>query len=378
MDMRRIPYYCSSVLLWIHVAGAIVPPPTNVTLLCHNMQNILSWGYGQSEDGLRLKVYVRSLSRSPEPFLVNSPTMSFNLSQFSDPDEDYMVQVSAVKGNEESQSIPEDGIVYSYFKHSSAPKICSLDLPSVDVTTFEENHLQFSFTHPGVIYPTSRKKKGPESQDSLPVFDYHVDVLNQESHPYSCSEEKCEDKLHVHGTEKSYCLNISGEMSKMSVQATKTYCFEPLKAAGINPVAYIVPIVLVVLLVVLTGAMMFVKKTRHNLWTSPPESLHFPEKNNQQNHAAQDNMDCTFVQLEPSSPVPLIPTDQDTSNNSCIYRDEVRLPLGVPDNENEPEEAAAAGDGYTQGNCLDDDDEQQEKEKPPPSEYESRPKLNMP
>lgn len=385
MDSSRIPYYASaSALLWIHVLGVSVLPPSNVTLRCHNMQNTLSWGYDESEHGLRFKVFIGSQAREPRDVWVDAPNMSIDLSEYSDPDNDNVVMVYAVKGGVESAPEPEDGIVYSYFQDSPASLKCTLDLPLVNLTTLEENHLHFSFTHPGVLYPTSqrpRKKKSHDSQDSLPVFDYHIDVLNQsQSHKYSCRKKECQGKLHVHGSEKSYCLNISGEMKKMSVQATRMYCSEPLKPSGINPVAYIIPIALVLVGGALIGVMVFVKKTSPRTQMPGPESLNFSGKNNhqQQNHAAPESSDYNVAELEPSSPAPLLPPDQNTSNDSSSFRYEVRLRLGVPDDDNEneaEEEAGAQGaqeDGYTQGNDLDGDEEEEQA----PSAYEHRDKLN--
>lgn len=360
-----------------------MPPPSNVTLRCHNMQNTLSWVYGDSEHGLRFKVFVASQATEPRELYVDAPEMSIDLSEFSDPDNDIMVMVYAVKGGVESAAAPEEGIEYSYFKDSPASQKCTLDLPMVNLTTLEENHLHFSFTHPGVLYPTKRprKRKSHESQDSLPEFEYHIDVLNQsQSHKYSCSEKECQGRFRVHGSEKSYCLNISGEMKKMSVQATRMYCSEPPKPPGINPAAYIIPIVLVLVGAFVIGAMVFVKKTRHGLSTSVPvpNVLNFSATNNhqQQNHAAVDNSDYAVAELEPSSPAPLL-QNQDTSNDSSTFRDEVRLPLGLPDDDNAPqaEAQAAQEDGYSRGKDLDDDEEEEGEEEQPHSAYERRDKL---
>lgn len=386
MDTGLIPCY-ASVLLWIHVVASAVPPPSNVTLHCHNMQNTLSWVYDDAEHGLRFKVFIGSQAMESRDLWVDAPKMSIDLSEFSDPDSDTVVMVHAVKGGVESAPEPEEGIVYSYFKDSPASQRCTLDFPLVNLTTLEENHLHFSFTHPGVLYPSKRprKKKSHESQNSLPEFEYHIDVLNQsQSHTYSCRERECQGKLRVHGSEKSYCLNISGEMKKMSVLATKMYCSEPPKPPEINPAAYIIPVVLVLVGAVVIGAMVFVKKTRPGLSTSVPvpNALEFPATNNnhqQQNYAALDTSDYAVAELEPSSPVPLLP-DQDTSNDSSTFRDEVRLHLGVPDDDNEnaaQEEAQGAQeDGYSPGDRLDEEEEEEEgEEEQTCSAYERREKV---
>lgn len=391
MDVCRIPVY-ANILLWIqHLAVAAVLPPTNVTFVCHNMRNMLSWGYTEPVDGVTFKVVVMSTEGEEVILEVEPPNMSKDLSEFSDPDNDRVVFVKAVKDNVESAEVPEEGIEYSYFKGSIVKIKCDLDLPLVNVTTTDENHLHYSFTHPGVLYPTSRRQrrnKSHESQDSLPEFEYDIDILNQESHSFKghCTERVCQGKLHVHGSQKSYCLNISGEMRRMSVRATKKYCSEPLEPARTSPLAYIIPIVLVVVGGgFLIGYMIFVKRTRPS--TTIPSALSISERiRHQQSQAPPVKSDYAFVAVEPSSPEPLISSDQDTSNNNSEFRDEMRFPLRVPDNENgidnennnEPEQEELAGaqgaseDGYTQGNAL---EEAEEEEEPPHSAYERRDKV---
>lgn len=389
MDTIPIPRYaCYYALLWTHVVvGASLLPPTNVTLQCHNMQNTLSWGYdGEATHGLKFKVFVASQASDPVTHWVDWPHMSIDLSKYSDPTNDgYLLMVSAVKEPVQSEQVPKDGIVYSYFQDSVADIKCSLDLPSVNVTTLEGNHLHFSFTHPGVLYPTSRtirKRKSQEYQDSLPVFDYQIKVLNQkESHNYHCIERECQGNFHVHGSEKSYCLNISGEMQKMAVRATKEYCSEPLKPPGINPLAYIIPIVLVLVAAVVIGSMVFVKKTKPS--TSSPTALVFSASSSQHENVASP-VNSEYALPDVSSPSPLIPPAQNTSNDSSIFIDEVRLPLGLRDNDNgnEPEQEAAAGaqgasdDGYTGGSCLEGDEEEEEELEH--SAYEQRAKFANP
>lgn len=357
-------------------------PPTNVSLRCHNMQNTLSWTYDQSAPGLRFKVSVFATNSNSSTHWVDWPKMSADLSKYSDPEDNYAVFVSAVMGSVSSEDVPEEGIEYSYFKDSPATIKCSLDLPAVEVTTLEENHIQFSFPHPGLKYLThrrSRRKKSYDSQDELDLFEYDVKAVNQESRKYvsksdDCAEEECHGTIHVDDGEKSHCLTISGELRKMSVQATQEYCSVPRTPDGINPLAYVIPIVLLLVGGVIIVIMVVIKRTRAS--SQGPSALrNFPVRNDTlRTHAAADPSDIDIV--EPSSPEPLLTPDQNMSNGSSIYRDEVRLRLGVPErgNENHPEEEMPGGqqdvteNGYSQGNCLERDEEDEE----PSRAYERR------
>ncbi|KAJ0019113.1 hypothetical protein NQD34_006682 [Periophthalmus magnuspinnatus] len=214
-----------------------VLPPANVTLLCHNMQNTLQWTYEPPSDGVKFKVTVGSFQAPPVSLLVDSPVTSIDLSEFSDPGNEYSVHVSAVKGLEESDPVPDDGIDFSYYKDATAAVICAVDFPLVNITR-EDKLIHFRFTHPGLIYLTggkTMKKKSLDSQTGLPDLDYHIEVINEVgSYTYSCSETVCWDKLPVPDNENKYCLNIRGEMNNIQVQALNTYCSEPQETPGIS------------------------------------------------------------------------------------------------------------------------------------------------
>lgn len=371
MDTRRIPYYYALFLLCTHVGADIVSPPKNATLLCHNMSNTLSWEHDEAGPGLSFEVVVRSRQSVPVTLVVKWPDMSIDLSEYSNPTDDYFVKVFAVKdGNLTNKSKPTASLSYSYFQDSLAKIECSLDLPMVTVET-KENQLQFSFIHPGVLYllqGTTRKRRNYESQNTLPEFEYHIEIEGQDvTHDFSCTERECMDTLPVESSEKSYCLNINGEMKRMSVQGTRKYCSEPLKAAGINPIGIIIPIVLVCIGLGIIGVMVFVRKTRPS--TFRPTALDgFTASRPQENPAPSE---YSRISLGGSSPDPLTPQEQDTLNNGITVTDELRLPLGVPEaeNENEPEQEAGergpSEDGYTSGNRLERDEEEEQ-----PSSYE--------
>lgn len=49
---------------------------------------------------------------------VDYPELQCDLSSFSQPDNEYMVNVTAVVGLEESPAAPPDGLVFSYYQNS--------------------------------------------------------------------------------------------------------------------------------------------------------------------------------------------------------------------------------------------------------------------
>lgn len=361
----RIPYTFLICLGLLHVALAKVPSPTNVTLYCHNMQNTLQWSYDEPTPGLRFKVMVRLTSVDPVKLWVDPPAQSIDLSNFSDPEKDYYVTLSAVNGSDESIEVPEDGIIYSYFKDSPAAQKCNVDLPSVNVTALEDRLLHFSFKHPGLLYntkPKPRKGKRDNSQIKLPPFDYHIEIINQ-TEPYNrnCKDKICEGKLPVDGNQEIYCLKITGEMNKMAVQAPRTYCSKPLIPEKNSILAYALPIGLVTVGLVIVS-MVCIKRTRPS--TEMSTSLNFTNKNGPSLPGTTNENISEVLLVEPHSPTPLIPPDQDKTTFSEVATSEsngwIRVTQSSAQDEAEQviEGSKGEGGGYQPGTCLEDGEEE--------------------
>ncbi|KAK1905894.1 Interferon gamma receptor 1-like [Dissostichus eleginoides] len=174
-------------LALVQVVLALVEPPANVTLECHNMHNVLRWDYDQLVPGLRFRVNIGSIGGSPNGIWVDSPTKQADVSFLSDPSNEYIISVTAVIGQNESGSAPPDAIEFSYFKDALSERICSLDLPSVNVTTLHDGKILVRFMHPWLLYKTNKpssQKKSKRNKDGqiskeLPVFRYMVEAVHQ-------------------------------------------------------------------------------------------------------------------------------------------------------------------------------------------------------
>lgn len=55
---------CENIFFFSFFFMFSVEPPTNVTLFCHNLKNLLQWSYDEPVPGLRFRVEIRSLERS--------------------------------------------------------------------------------------------------------------------------------------------------------------------------------------------------------------------------------------------------------------------------------------------------------------------------
>ncbi|KAF3841914.1 hypothetical protein F7725_023865 [Dissostichus mawsoni] len=218
-------------LALVQVVLALVEPPANVTLECHNMRNVLRWDYDQLVPGLRFRVNIGSIGGSPNGIWVDPPTKQADVSFLSDPRNEYIISVTAVIGQNESGSAPPDAIEFSYFKDALSERICSLDLPSVNVTTLHDGKILVRFMHPWLLYKTNKpssQKKSKRNKDGqiskeLPVFRYMVEAVHQKGihHTSVCEESVCAMNFTVAASQEKHCVTVEGELEKILVKTLR-------------------------------------------------------------------------------------------------------------------------------------------------------------
>ncbi|XP_026165185.1 growth/differentiation factor 10b isoform X2 [Mastacembelus armatus] len=365
------------ILVWSHVAVAYVKPPTNVTLQCHNLHNVLSWNYDKFSPDLRFKVQIGStlgLDGYPDELWVESPNLKADVSFLSKPNNDYYVVVTAVLNGIESEGAPPDGISFSYFKDSPAMQKCFVDLPPVNVTALPDNNILLRFMHPWLyLHKQNRsnqklKQKRHNASQDQPTFNYDVIINETMHHTLSCVTGVCEEKFPVEAAEEKHCLKITGELKKMPVRTKQLYCTMPSAEhmSKSNIYIYIGVSLLSVSVAVLVLIMVYQKKT--NPTTPLPD---FMVKGQTMQRMAEQEEILNNVEVEPTSPTPLLPELPFASTPSTD--DDLRLPIGVhtedegvcdvdPQNDERP--------GYMPGHNLEEDETQNSN-----GGYEKRPVL---
>ncbi|XP_042357863.1 interferon gamma receptor 1-like [Plectropomus leopardus] len=363
------------LLCLLPAAVGHVEPPTNVTLHCHNMHNVLKWSYDQLSPGLRFRVNIGStlgLNGHPQVLWVDPPApLQADVSFLSDPSNEYQLMVTAVVANNESEPAPEEGIIFSYFKDSQAYQKCSVDFPTVNVTAQQDDTVLLRFTHPWLLYHKSispdakiskKKRNNAQSSQQLPVFNYDVQVISQKGHHRkSCVTSVCEEKFSVDPAEKKHCVKVKGEVEKISVKATQEYCAltveeRPSKLVYIAVAGGLLALVAVVVVFI----MVFRKKTTPS--TSLPRSMTFTNKLKQlRSGVVQDTISVPVV--APASPTPLLTPDEiePTLTVTPSAEPDLRLPIGLPKEDEgvsvDMEVGSDEGPGYMQGRNLEEDDE---------------------
>lgn len=366
-----------------HAHARQVDSPTNLTLDCGNLRNILSWSYDKQQPGLKFKVFIGFISGPPKTLWVNPPSLQADLSFLSDSNQDYYVAVTAVV--EGTESAPSTGITFSYYEDSPVSHKCFVDLPSVNVTAPKQDIIRFSFVHPwlfhkqnltGSFNPGSKRRRSHDLQ--LPEFEYSVVLTNQTDQPHSfiCVENVCEETLPVNAVQEPHCLEIKGEMNKMSVKATQDYCASPFKEIHTGKDYYIYIIVACVLLGIILAiiCMIVIKKTKVS--SSFPDAIRFED--HQKHLPLGNNEQVSVSEVETHSPTPLL-SATDVTEDVPVSVPELNshCPIGVSVEVEDvcvDEGAQDAGEpGYIHGGNFEDGDTPDTEEIH--SGYETRPVL---
>ncbi|NP_001348102.1 interferon gamma receptor 1-like precursor [Kryptolebias marmoratus] len=369
-------YLVFLVFLKSELLSAQVAPPANVTLHCHNLENILKWDYEQIPPGLRFKVIIRSTyepGSCKKVVWVDQPPLQANLSFLSDPDFMFLLQVTAVWGLNESAPSPSKGISFSYFTSEPVAQKCSVDMPSVHVEPQPDDHVLFRFEHPWLLYrdklsQCTKRGNKKKNKEPLPIFKYTVKLIGKgQPHSFECEEEVCQKTLLADAAQEKHCLQIIGELNKLSVRPQGDYCSQPIKESHVGLVAAIVVSVVIVLALMLIAFMVYRKKTSSSpsLPTSikpftSPGPQHSVPQNPELDAVTPSSPTCLLTdyegkEVEPDTPVP---------NGSTGY--DGRMRLGVFPNSQSAseglEEGSANGErsAYMQGNSLEDEDEEAE------------------
>ncbi|NP_001347768.1 interferon gamma receptor 1-like precursor [Poecilia reticulata] len=365
------------------VSSALVAPPTNVTLTCRNLQNILSWDYENDVPGLRFHVsigYDSQIPGCPNEMWFNESSRRADLSFLSNPNNVYHIELKAVLGEDESEIAPKDGIEFTYFSSALFGEKCLLDFPPVDITTQEHQHIQVEFKHPWLVYKdglyrckTQKKKKKNDQENKLPNFKYTISVVGQDkSLSVECDDAVCKTRLQVDMKQDKHCLKINGELELMTVVSTKEFCTEKAPPP-LNHTNLIVGIIIAIMAALaFIATMVFWKKTSPALAKLSSIFCITPKPNNQEFKPLQDDPSPVTVSPWPVTPEePLVDTviikksDED-------YHQRIKL---SPNNQaltEEPEEEGTSDDPYMSEQKLDSDPEEPDLDEPIRSPYECR------
>ncbi|XP_061601601.1 interferon gamma receptor 1-like [Cololabis saira] len=363
--------------LGIELALSQVPPLTNLTLRCHSLENVLQWNYDQNISNVRFRINVNTDvggEGCKQILWAESNEREKDISIFSDPSVVFFLSVVAVVAQNGSVFESEAAeLEYSYYQDSPEGQICDLYLPSINVTSHPNDTVTVEFTHPWLHFgPKLRTckdmKKRIKPQKNLRLFRYHITAeQGQKTSEISsdCEERVCRKSLPVHAAQEPPCLNLNGEMEKMKVKLAQKQCVRPERETHSHTPIYVVVIVSVLGVLGFILVMAYLKKTRPS--SSFPSSMIVHKSQKKQTMEAAPSALDRVVQVEPSSPTPLL-------TNTEEVEDRLEFTPAVPESGYDQRGTLASGEEavtengevvnpnqerspYMGGSNLDDDDE---------------------
>ncbi|XP_066552640.1 growth/differentiation factor 10b [Amia ocellicauda] len=256
-----------------------LPPPTNVSVSCHNLETVLHWDYSPATPDPVFTVELLRYNEGdwkPVSGCNRISKWQCNVSSYiTEVENTYSLRVKAAEGSAESkfEMIPE------FFTYSIRyeGKLCTWDFPAVNVTAHGKDiHLQFP--HPREIYKgrnlTLKKYKGLE---------YKVQYWNESHHKmgFECAFDKahpiCERKFSVSEERDRHCFSLSGTMGyNIVLDETQAICVDGKPKKPVLDATKITIIVVsltaaVLIFLFVTGWIIFRRLTMQP--TSVPKSL---------------------------------------------------------------------------------------------------------
>ncbi|XP_056326628.1 interferon gamma receptor 1-like [Danio aesculapii] len=205
----------------------VVPPPTNLSVVCHNFKNVLYWNYGSAVQQPMFTVNLIPYE-SDSQTLKTSETLLDISSYSSDTTDHYVVLVTADVGQENSESLSVK-FTYSTDYYDGKTHKCTLDFPPVDASVHKDV-IEVVFKHPSAFY----------TQASLEEEFVYTITLNQEKFSHSCFEDEdelenlCEAKVHVNQSLAGQCveLKFEGKIASIPVHTYRNVCVPQLEPAS--------------------------------------------------------------------------------------------------------------------------------------------------
>ncbi|XP_041839190.1 interferon gamma receptor 1-like isoform X2 [Melanotaenia boesemani] len=131
-------------------AVIVVPPPTNVTVICQNLKTIASWNYNKQQLETSFTVNIKGCKRD---FMDETTDHLYDLGPFlKECYMDYLyVTVTAIQGENRSEAVRSNSFSFNYLK--MVDTTCELEFPPVTVAVnVDEKRALVKFQNPFYFY----------------------------------------------------------------------------------------------------------------------------------------------------------------------------------------------------------------------------------
>lgn len=212
---------CQSVL-------GFVPPPTNLSVVCHNFVNVLYWNYSSAVQQPTFTVNLKSYESDPQTVKTSQTLLDIS-SYSSEVFDHFVVSVTAHVGQETSESLSVE-FTYSTDYYDGKTHRCTLDFPAVNASVHEKM-FEVIFKHPFSFY----------MQDSLKEELVYTITLNQKETSQSCYEDEdeaqhlCIGKVHTDQSVAGQCVNLTfdGKITSIPLHSSRSVCVAQLEPASV-------------------------------------------------------------------------------------------------------------------------------------------------
>lgn len=212
----------------------VVPPPTNLSVVCHNFKNVLYWNYSSAVQQPTFTVNLNSYESDPQTLKTSQRLLNIS-SYSSDITDHYVVSVTAGVGQEISESLSVK-FTYSTDYYDEKTHKCTLDFPAVDASVHKDV-IEVSFKHPSAFYARASLEEEFEYTIILNPSSSSVPHL-QEKSSHSCFEDElgylCETKVHVNQSVVGQCveLKFEGKIASIPVHTYRNVTVPQLEPAS--------------------------------------------------------------------------------------------------------------------------------------------------
>ncbi|KAK5606933.1 hypothetical protein CRENBAI_012869 [Crenichthys baileyi] len=318
--------FTALLLIICGVSSVAVPPPSNVTVSCQNVQTTVSWDYNEHQPHTIFQVNITG-SNPVRSFVANTTDHQYDLSHFVwESQEHYQaflcVIVTAIQGGKRSETVRSKSFSFNMLKPVDIK--CMLDFPLVRVLVTEMG-ASVRFQNPLWFYNELKRTIKPDS-----VLKYTVSSAEEFEGSCHVTEANCKlDVTFRNGVEE--CVTLKGKVvldslgvNPIPFKETEKFCSEKT-VEGVIVLAVTLGSIFVVILIVAVVVILKVKAWTMNTVTPPTYLMNLEGADSQQTF-------CTIsANPEKISPVSIFKPYESTkhlqtSNVGCDHDHPARGP----------------------------------------------------
>nr|XP_061791507.1 interferon gamma receptor 1-like [Nerophis lumbriciformis] len=345
-----------------------VPPPSNLTITCHNTTVIAHWDFfGNEPDGFLVSMEKEWEIPAQRRYANLSDTVWKSLDSAL-----AVHELTVVAKASSGRRSKNTSVAFTYSDERMATIKCKLDFPPVDVKAIEEG-VAVSFRNPLHYY--TRLWRAPWRQDISLHFIVKSDTARKDT---SCRNEDSTCKVDVTLTPGSAkCVTVEGSMESLMgrpvvFSASPRICAEATSNLNLMPLIVVVLLLLLVILVVaLYKVRLYIKKAEK---PQLPKCLH-PNYGVNSLISRSYRTDIRHVADADNRRVPLISTGDEKS--SGVSTEIESLQFSLDDQEEEVQILKVEIHGEDEEVPIPEveeevQEEDEKEEEPPVSNYDSR------